>query len=57
MDLFTKVRATPEWAELMRQGAFNTTTLAGDAFKSWLTTEETRHKTLMQEAGFLAAAQ
>lgn len=55
--LMEKVRATPEWAELMRQGAFNTTTLAGDAFKSWLTTEETRHKTLMQEAGFLAAAQ
>ncbi|MBC7799380.1 MAG: tripartite tricarboxylate transporter substrate binding protein [Gemmatimonadaceae bacterium] len=55
-DLFRKVRETPEWAELLRNGAFNPTTLTGEPFRAWLTTEETRHKTLMQEAGFLAPA-
>lgn len=54
--LMARVRETPEWRELMIQGAFNTTALTGDAFKSWLEREEARHKTLMQEAGFLGAA-
>lgn len=57
IDLLDKVRATPEWAELMRQGAFNTTALTGPPFVSWLADEERRHRTLMQESGFLAAAQ
>ncbi|TDH64286.1 tripartite tricarboxylate transporter substrate binding protein [Dankookia rubra] len=52
--LMAKVRETPEWKELIQQGAFNTTTLTGDAFRAWLTKEDERHKTLMQEAGFLA---
>ena len=56
-NLLDKVRETPEWAELMQQGAFNTTALAGDAYREWLTREEARHKELMQEAGFLAQAQ
>lgn len=55
--LLDKVRETPEWAELMQQGAFNTTTLTGEPFREWLTREEARHKDLMQEAGFLASAQ
>jgi hypothetical protein len=38
----------------MAQGAFNTTTLSGEPFRAWLEREETRHRTLMQEAGFLA---
>jgi hypothetical protein len=38
----------------MQQGAFNTTALAGDAFRAWLTKEDDHHKALMQEAGFLA---
>ena len=54
VGLFEKVRATPEWQELMRTGAFNTTVLTGDPFRHWLTEEETRHRTLMQEAGFLS---
>jgi tripartite-type tricarboxylate transporter receptor subunit TctC len=54
VDLLTKVRETPEWRELMAQGAFNTTTMTGEAFRSWLEREEARHRTLMQEAGFLA---
>ena len=55
--LMDKVRATPEWAELMQQGAFNTTALAGEPFREWLAQEESRHKALMQEANFLASAQ
>ncbi len=55
-SLLARVRRTPEWEELMQQGAFNTSSLNGEAFTRWLEREETRHKTLMQEAGFLAAA-
>ncbi|WP_144299498.1 Bug family tripartite tricarboxylate transporter substrate binding protein [Elioraea rosea] len=55
IGLLERVRATPEWQELMRQGAFNTTTLTGEEFKAWLTREEERHRTLMTEAGFVAS--
>jgi putative tricarboxylic transport membrane protein len=55
--LMAKVRETPEWKDLMLQGAFNTTTLTGEPFQAWLTREDDRHKALMQEAGFLAQAQ
>jgi tripartite-type tricarboxylate transporter receptor subunit TctC len=54
VDLLNKVRATPEWKELMQSGAFNQTSLAGEEFKAWLAQEEERHRTLMKEAGFLA---
>jgi tripartite-type tricarboxylate transporter receptor subunit TctC len=54
VDLLTKVRETPEWRELMIQGAFNTTTMTGAQFAGWLEREEARHRSLMQEAGFLA---
>ncbi len=54
--LFDKVRATPEWAELMQNGAFNTSALKGEAFTAWLEREEMRHKTLMRDAGFLPAS-
>jgi putative tricarboxylic transport membrane protein len=57
LNLMEKVRATPEWSELMQQGAFNTTSLKGEPFREWLAREEQRHKDLMQEAGFLASAQ
>ena len=56
-DLLRRVRETPEWQDLIRNGAFNTTVLTGEPLKAWLTEEEARHKVLMQEAGFLAAAQ
>jgi tripartite-type tricarboxylate transporter receptor subunit TctC len=55
--LMAKVRETPEWQDLIQQGALNTTALNGDAFRTWLTREEERHRSLMQEAGFLAQAQ
>jgi putative tricarboxylic transport membrane protein len=49
-----KVRETPEWKALMNEGAFNQTFMTGAQFANWLGGEETRHRALMQEAGFLA---
>jgi len=54
VNLLEKVRETPEWRELMQQGAFNTTVKTGDEFRAWLEQEEVRHRSLMQEAGFMA---
>jgi tripartite-type tricarboxylate transporter receptor subunit TctC len=54
VDLLKKVQATPEWKEFLERGAFNTTSLEGEQFRTWLTREESRHRSLMQEAGFLA---
>jgi putative tricarboxylic transport membrane protein len=54
VDLFKKVRETPEWKDLMKNGAFNTTFMTGDDYAKWVAKEEDRHKGLMQEAGFLA---
>jgi putative tricarboxylic transport membrane protein len=52
-DLLKRVADTPEWKELMAQGAFNTTTMTGKDFTAWLAREEESHKSLMQAAGFL----
>jgi putative tricarboxylic transport membrane protein len=38
----------------MEKGAFNTTSLTGADFRKWLENAEKLHRTLMQEAGFLA---
>ncbi len=54
VDLLAKVRATPDWKEYMEKGAFNQTTMSGAEFSKWLTAAEATHRTLMQEAGFLA---
>ena len=54
-ELLNRVTQTPEWRDLMANGAFNTTTMTGAPFTEWLTREEARHRSLMQEAGFLAA--
>jgi putative tricarboxylic transport membrane protein len=54
VDLMKKVRATPEWKDFIERGAFNTSTLDGQAFNDWLGKEEFRHRALMKEAGFLA---
>jgi len=55
VDLFTKVRGTPEWKDFMEQGAFNQTFMTGDGFQAWVAKEELRHQRLMKDAGFLAA--
>jgi putative tricarboxylic transport membrane protein len=54
VELFKKVRETPDWQEFMKSGAFNTTFLTGADYTNWLVNEEKRHETLMKEAGFLA---
>ena len=55
VDMLAKVRATPEWKEYMEKGAFNPTTLSGNAFVKWLEGAEATHRTLMTEAGFIAS--
>jgi len=54
VELFKKVRATPEWKDLMERGAFNQTALAGKEYADWVAREEARHVGLMKGAGFIA---
>lgn len=54
IDLFKKVRATPEWEAFMKSGAFNTTFMTGDQFVKWVAAAEKTHMELMKDAGFLA---
>ena len=54
VDLFQKVRETPEWKEFMNKGAFNQTFLSGEEYKSWVAKAAETHKDLMTKAGFLA---
>jgi putative tricarboxylic transport membrane protein len=54
VDLLKKVRETPEWKQLMQDGAFNQTFMSGDEYAKWVAQEEVRHRDLMKEAGFLA---
>ncbi|MFO1161427.1 MAG: tripartite tricarboxylate transporter substrate binding protein [Reyranellaceae bacterium] len=55
VELFKKVRATPEWAQLMTEGAFNQSFMTGADYAAWVDNEEKRHRELMKEAGFLAS--
>jgi putative tricarboxylic transport membrane protein len=54
VDLFKKVRETPDWKEFMEKGAFNATAMTGADFRKWLEGAESTHQQLMAEAGFLA---
>jgi tripartite-type tricarboxylate transporter receptor subunit TctC len=54
VDLFNKVRATPEWKKFMEDGAFNQTSMNGKAYADWVAKAESLHRDLMKEAGFLA---
>jgi putative tricarboxylic transport membrane protein len=53
VDLFKKARETPEWKSFMNKGAFNQSFMVGDEYKTWVAEAETRHKGLMEKAGFL----
>jgi putative tricarboxylic transport membrane protein len=53
VGVLKKVQETPEWKQLMEQGAFNTTSLEGKAYAEWVAKEEQRHIALMKGAGFL----
>ncbi len=54
VDLLAKVRALPEWKEFMNKGAFNQTTLSGQAYFDWVAKNEQLHRELMRDAGFIA---
>ncbi len=54
VELLAKVRALPEWKDFMDKGAFNQTSMSGQAFFDWLGKNEQIHRVLMREAGFLA---
>jgi tripartite-type tricarboxylate transporter receptor subunit TctC len=54
VTLLDKVRALPEWKDFMAKGAFNQTTMTGQAFFDWLGRTEQMHRVLMREAGFIA---
>lgn len=54
VDLFKKVRATPEWKKFTEDGAFKNTFMTGKEFADWAAAAEKHHKQLMQEAGFIA---
>jgi tripartite-type tricarboxylate transporter receptor subunit TctC len=54
IDVFKKVRETPEWKKLMNDGAYNQTFMSGPAFAKWVGDAEKMHEGLMKDAGFLA---
>jgi tripartite-type tricarboxylate transporter receptor subunit TctC len=53
IDLFKKIRATPDWDAFMKEGAYDTAFKTGDDFKKWLTEAAALHRDLMDRAGFL----
>jgi putative tricarboxylic transport membrane protein len=55
IELLKKVRETPEWKDLMKNGAFNQTFMTGTEYRAWVEKEEARHRELMKEAAFLAS--
>ncbi len=57
VDLLKKVRETPEWTNLMKDGAFNQSVMTGAEYAKWVGSEEERHRALMKEAAFLATTQ
>ncbi len=54
VGLLQKVRATKEWKDFMKTGAFNQSFMTGAEFENWLTSAAALHKDLMAKAGFLA---
>ena len=54
VEVFKKVRETPEWKQLMNDGAFNQTFMSGPEFTKWVEAADKQHYDLMKEAGFLA---
>jgi putative tricarboxylic transport membrane protein len=54
VELFKKVRETPEWKEYMERGAYNQRFMSGKEFGAWIAKAEQEHVVLMKEAGFLA---
>ena len=57
VDLFKKVRETPEWKKLMSDGAFNQTFMTGEEYPTGSRTRKSGTQDLMKDAGFLAQQQ
>ena len=51
VDLFKKVRETPEWKKFMEDGAFNQTFMTGPDYAKWVEKTENTHRELMQRSG------
>lgn len=54
VNVLKKVKETPEWKEFVERGAYNERFLTGDALARFLEEDESRHRDIMQKAGFLA---
>jgi tripartite-type tricarboxylate transporter receptor subunit TctC len=54
IDLFKKIRKTPDWEDFTKKAAFKQTFMSGQEFDQWLTKAAAQHKELMTKAGFLA---
>ena len=54
VNVLKKVRELPEWKKFTEEAAFNTTFMTGKQYADWVANAEGEHKTLMQEAGFIA---
>ena len=54
IELFRKLRATPDWKEFMEKGAFNDRFMTGKEYADWVANAENVHRGLMKDAGFLA---
>ena len=54
VNMLKKVRETSEWKDYMEKGAFNQTSMTGEAYLKWLGEAENLHRNLMKDAGFLA---
>ena len=52
--LLEQVRATPDWQEFIAKGAFADDYKTGDEFTAWLAQAHDMHRSLMEQAGFLA---
>jgi tripartite-type tricarboxylate transporter receptor subunit TctC len=54
IDLFKKVRETPDWKEFSEKAAFNLSFMTGQEYVKWVQDAEAKHKVLMEKAGFMA---
>jgi len=53
VNVLDKVRATPDWQQFMKDGAFNQSHMTGKEYGDWVANAEKQHEDLMREAGFL----
>lgn len=54
VDLLKKVTDTPEWKAYLERNALTPAFITGSALTDFLTKDEKLHRTIMQDAGFLA---